>query len=139
MLRGLVPGQIPAAHQFGNERVVLGERLQGTAAQQVRPGVPDVRDLGHGLLAVSGFGAWRIVRGETGVHLFELPAGGSGRTFNRVNAEVVVAAQPDEPRERDAAARRAQAERAIEAVSPAPSVIRRYREEPSPLVRDTTG
>src|SRR3712207_357088 len=45
VLRGLVSGQVPAAHQLGNERVVLGQGPQVPAAQEVRPRVPYVCDL----------------------------------------------------------------------------------------------
>ncbi|MDT5295648.1 MAG: hypothetical protein QOJ76_2528 [Acidobacteriota bacterium] len=49
---------------------------------------------------------------------------------------VRVVAQPDEPAGHGAAALRAQAGRALAAdAAPPQAIVRRYREEPSPLVR----
>src|SRR5918998_4938490 len=50
MLRGLVTGQVAAPNELGDEGVVLRDGLQLPAAQKVRSGVSDVRDLGYRLL-----------------------------------------------------------------------------------------
>jgi ATP-dependent Clp protease ATP-binding subunit ClpC len=85
------------------------------------------------LLAISGYGAFQILRGEDGLHILELP---EGESFRRIRARVRVAAQPDEPGE-DAAALRRQAEAALrDAPTAKLAIVRRYRESPSPLVRD---
>jgi ATP-dependent Clp protease ATP-binding subunit ClpC len=96
-----------------------------------------LEELGPELLGVSGFGAWPLLRREAGLHTLERPR--SGRGFDRVATRVVAAPQPDEPRAADAAGRRDQAERALAATVPRAAVVRRYREAPSPLVRDAAG
>jgi ATP-dependent Clp protease ATP-binding subunit ClpC len=89
------------------------------------------------LFAVSGLGAYAILRPESGLHVYETPQ--DEKSFNRARARVIVAAQPDEPAvtPKDA---RAQGYRAIDASrddGTAQLIVRRYREDPSPLVRDT--
>ena len=101
------------------------------------------------LLAVSGFGAHAIIVGEAGMHVFESPIESTGgdRAFHRSRARVRVVPMPDCPavsgstpnRKKDL---REEALRVLEpaAVAKAPGeipVVRRYREEPSPLVRDS--
>ena len=87
------------------------------------------------LAAVSGFAAYAILYGESGLHVLETP---QGEKFNRARAQVHVVAQPEEPAGRGADAALRQAERALdEERNNTPSVVRRYREEPSPLVRDS--
>ena len=88
------------------------------------------------ILAVSGFGAHSLLDGETGLHVFETPDAGSDK-FKRLNARVTVVPQPPEPAETDSASRRKQAETAFTGFEfPDRKVVRRYREHPSPLVRD---
>ena len=82
--------------------------------------------------AVSGFGAYRLLRDEPGLHVVE-HAGPEGKT--RSTARVRVAPQPASPAETPADERR----RAAEALDGAPgefAVVRRYREGADPLVRD---
>jgi ATP-dependent Clp protease ATP-binding subunit ClpC len=110
-------------------------------------GVDDPRGDGGGapageyraVLAVSGYGAYTILRPESGAHVFE--AAQDDKPFRPARASVRVVGQPDEPAGRGREALRRQAERALSEESPAaasaPAVVRRYREEPSPLVRDT--
>ncbi len=84
-------------------------------------------------LAVSGFGALSTLGPEDGLHLRE--EGGPGSGSSRVAARVRVAAQPDEPAHgADELARQAADAFANAAVSTA--IVRRYRETPSPLVKD---
>lgn len=87
------------------------------------------------ILAVSGFGAYSILRGETGLHTFEVPK--SDNTFERLNVRIQVVPQPETPvqegktlldQARDALARKGET---------SATIVRRYRREPSPLVRDT--
>jgi ATP-dependent Clp protease ATP-binding subunit ClpC len=89
------------------------------------------------LVAVSGYAAYTILRGESGLHVLETPQ--DEKSFNRARAAVRVVAQPDEPAGHGTDALRLQAERALDASADAPGnvVVRRYREEPSPLVRDS--
>lgn len=90
------------------------------------------------LLAVSGYGAYTILEPESGTHVFETAQ--DEKPFRLTRANVRVVGQPDEPAGRGANALRQQAERALAEDSPTANtspVIRRYREEPSPLVRDS--
>ena len=85
-------------------------------------------------LAVSGLGAFNILKHEHGLHVFETPK--DERSFDRHTVQVTVAPwrpQPDEqPPE-------GQADEALRAVEANRSIVRRYREHPSPLVRDSRG
>jgi ATP-dependent Clp protease ATP-binding subunit ClpC len=91
------------------------------------------------LLAVSGYAAYTILRHEAGLHVLETPQD-ERSAFRRVAASVRVVGQPEEPPGRGGReALREQAEHALSADANAPQqqVVRRYREEPSPLVRDS--
>ncbi|HEX8557610.1 MAG TPA: AAA family ATPase [Pyrinomonadaceae bacterium] len=92
---------------------------------------------GYGaLFGVSGYAAYTILRGEAGLHVLETPQ--EEKSFDRARATVRVVAQPDEPAGRGREALAAQAARALAAQAAPPSaIVRRYREEPSPLVRDS--
>ena len=60
------------------------------------------------------------------------------KSFNRAKALVHVVAQPDEPAGHGAHALRTQAESVLARnTAPVQNIVRRYREEPSPLVRDS--
>ncbi|MDT7689575.1 MAG: ATP-dependent Clp protease ATP-binding subunit ClpC [Acidobacteriota bacterium] len=90
----------------------------------------------HALAAISGYAAYTILRHEAGLHVLETPQ--DDKSFNRVRATVRVVGQPDEPAGRGPEALRTQAARALASEPVAPQqIVRRYREEPSPLVRDS--
>jgi ATP-dependent Clp protease ATP-binding subunit ClpC len=88
------------------------------------------------LLAVSGFGAHSILAPEDGLHILETPDD-RGRGFARHRASVQVVGQEGDPGDggRDAL-RRAARESLASLQSVEPHIVRRYRQEPSPLVRD---
>ena len=91
------------------------------------------------LFAVSGYAAYTILRHEAGLHVLETPQDEKS-SFRRVVAAVRVVGQPEEPPGRGGReSLREQAERALAADANASQqqVVRRYREEPSPLVRDS--
>jgi ATP-dependent Clp protease ATP-binding subunit ClpC len=74
--------------------------------------------------AVSGIAAYTILRPETGLHVLELPE--RHRSYSRVGAHVTVTPAPwDGASAADGAGRGSRA------------VVRRYRRDPSPLVRDS--
>ncbi|PWU19998.1 MAG: hypothetical protein C5B48_13040, partial [Candidatus Rokuibacteriota bacterium] len=84
------------------------------------------------VLAITGIGAHGILAPEAGLHVFESPHGES--TFDRIAVQVAVApasrVEPGlEPLE--------QARLAFSQVSVPQTVVRRYRLQPSPLVRDS--
>jgi ATP-dependent Clp protease ATP-binding subunit ClpC len=87
------------------------------------------------LVAVSGFGAYAILKPEIGLHVLEQPAA-NGRPLTRTRTKVRVAGQPEgEP---PGTERLQAADRAVAAPAATSNrVVRRYREYPSPLVRDS--
>ena len=88
------------------------------------------------VLAVSGFGSHSILSAEAGLHVLESPAA-DGRGFERSRAGVRVAPQQGDPDGGGPAALRRAAEAAFsQAPLGEPRIVRRYRREPSPLVRD---
>jgi ATP-dependent Clp protease ATP-binding subunit ClpC len=88
---------------------------------------------GPWVVAASGLGARAILSREVGLHVLELPDDNGG--FDRVVARVRVVTQPAAPRPRQ----RSAAEHAAACLAAAPAetaIVRRYRAQPSPLVRD---
>lgn len=105
-----------------------GARANGAGAEEYRA-----------LFAVSGYAAYTILRHEAGLHVFETPQD-ERSSFKRATASVRVVGQPEEPPGRGGReSLREQAEHALSADAHAPQtqIVRRYREEPSPLVRDS--
>jgi ATP-dependent Clp protease ATP-binding subunit ClpC len=97
--------------------------------------LPDMANGSSTLFAISGFGAYAILRPEAGMHLLEVPD--KKRSFERHSAKVLVVPQPEEPPSTVAGGARAQAEWALGQAGDNDAVVRRYRYEPSPLVRDS--
>jgi ATP-dependent Clp protease ATP-binding subunit ClpC len=94
--------------------------------------MPDAAGPGLPLLLISGFGAHRLLAQEVGLHLLERPDDdkGSGRVAVRVRLAVTPLGDLSRDRLREALAKAFQE-------GPKPSaVVRRYRGEPAPLVRD---
>jgi ATP-dependent Clp protease ATP-binding subunit ClpC len=83
--------------------------------------------------SASGLGARAILAREAGLHVFEAPSVDGG--FDRLVARVRVAAQPaaPSPPQRSASAH---ALGCLSATPPDSAIVRRYRAQPSPLVRD---
>lgn len=91
------------------------------------------------LLAVAGYAAYGILEKENGMHVFEIPdSEKSGKSFRRCKAYVQVVPQPAAPAGNEADALLKQAQQEFDRVKDEYSlnIVRRYREEPSPLVRD---
>ncbi len=89
-------------------------------------------DAGH-IAAVAGFGVHGILGREAGMHVWETPDGKGG--FDRCTARVRVVAQPAQPR--PVARNEVEfAMRCLGTASKGTTIVRRYREAPSPLVRD---
>jgi ATP-dependent Clp protease ATP-binding subunit ClpC len=87
------------------------------------------------VLAVAGLGAYAILSQESGIHVWEDPGGGE-KTFKRLKVYVRVAPQPLVS-EDATELQQAQAEEQFASLGTLRTVVRRYREEPSPLVRDS--
>jgi ATP-dependent Clp protease ATP-binding subunit ClpC len=89
------------------------------------------------LLVISGFGAQAVLSNEAGLHVQEIETPGSrgGAVVNRVVARVRVAATTAAtPRQQES-----DSDALLRALAAEPAsayVVRRYRFEPSPLVRD---
>ena len=83
-------------------------------------------------MAVSGFGAYRLLRGEPGLHVVERSEAGAK---SRSTARVHVAPQPASPAASPAEALRQAAARLDAAPGPL-AIVRRYREGADALVRD---
>ena len=75
------------------------------------------------VLEVAGLGAYTLLKPEMGLHILELPA--AERSFDR--ATVLVGVEPAD----------GSTDGATDGLEPV--VVRRYRHEPSPLVRDASG
>ncbi len=91
----------------------------------------------HLLLALSGFAAFAILQPEDGLHILEIPEQ-EEKSFKRCRVQVRVVPQPDEPVGPGLEPLRQQAIRTFDSHGPASiTVVRRYREHPSPLVRDS--
>jgi ATP-dependent Clp protease ATP-binding subunit ClpC len=96
--------------------------------------VSEARGTGHedAVLLVSGFGAYRALAGETGLHVLELPE--SSKQAARISARVRVAPAP--LGELQAGRLRAALAASFAKTAPSNAVIRRYRDGLSPSVRD---
>ncbi|MCP4137015.1 MAG: AAA domain-containing protein [bacterium] len=90
------------------------------------------------IIAVSGFGAYSILKPESGLHVLETPKDGNDeKNFKRYNVHVQVIDQPESPLKRQETLL-AQAEQTIASFDTGTStIVRRYRRDPSPLVRDS--
>ena len=115
-------------HQWARKRQMRLEILRQSGG--------DGKDPYRLLMSVTGYAALSILAPEHGLHVWEIP-GSTKRAFLHCHAHVRVMPQPEEPPGPGAADLLAQADRAL--AGPAPSsttIVRRYREVPSPLVRD---
>ncbi|MCP3980135.1 MAG: AAA domain-containing protein [bacterium] len=88
------------------------------------------------LLSVSGYAAFALLSAEHGLHVMELPDE-HGHNARRAAVRVRVAGQPAAPPRQGGGGLARQAQETIGAQEGNVSVVRRYRERPSPLVRDT--
>jgi len=88
------------------------------------------------ILAVSGLGCSTILAPEAGLHVLEVVDGREGRRVDRQTAAVdIVTWEPRPAHGRSELL--ARAESALRTASTTPAVVRRYRLQPDPLVRDT--
>jgi len=88
-------------------------------------------------LAVSGFSSYVALAPEDGLHVLEWGSNAEGGV-KRVSVRVRVLAQPPVPvRGGEAELTQQAAESLASAPAPQPTIVRRYRGTPSPLVRDS--
>ena len=82
---------------------------------------------------VSGFSAWSLLRDDNGVHVLEYPIGERTRRASlRVRVAPLVAKLGA-----DASETLTMAREALQQANHVAGIVRRYRDEPSPLVRDS--
>jgi ATP-dependent Clp protease ATP-binding subunit ClpC len=113
-------------HQWGLNRRMRQDSLQGLESSESAAGSI--------ILAFSGLGAYSILQPESGLHVLEIPK--KGTTYDRVSVRVKVAGQPEAPTSgKQNQLRQAKSVLTAEGTAKA-IVVRRYRHEPSPLVRD---
>ena len=86
------------------------------------------------LFTVSGFGSHGVLSLESGLHVFEVPKNKS--RFNRIRARVQVAPVPTAAQEKQVN-RGAKATSCLDEAAIKVEIVRRYRQQPSPLVRDS--
>jgi ATP-dependent Clp protease ATP-binding subunit ClpC len=90
------------------------------------------RDKDTPIMTVSGFGAYRILSPESGLHVLETSEGGTGRVTARIRLAAVPLGDVPAAKEQKLVAG------ALDEAPRPNAVVRRYREEP-PLVRDAAG
>ncbi len=86
------------------------------------------------LFKISGFGSYGVLHPDSGLHVLEIPKGKS--SFDRIRARVEVAGVPLEAADSQAN-RAAKATRELDRSASKVEIVRRYRHQPSPLVRDS--
>lgn len=87
------------------------------------------------IASVSGFGSYLILQKESGFHVWEKPKADQS-SFQRSRITVTVIPQPTKPAA-NLAVLQEQAEKGFKSsITTDMKIIRRYRQEPSPLVRD---
>lgn len=132
----LAGGAEDAAQAAWRGRIEAMYRAWGSRRHmQVEELVAPKSNPGPVILRVTGFGAWRTLSGEAGLHVYE--TGVKEGAAGRLTARVKVVAGPSEdptPRRAPAVLSELLAEAKVSS-----TVVRRYREKPSPLVRDKSG
>ena len=114
------------AHMYRSWARARGMRLRELDASRCRY---------EALFLVSGFGSFGLLDAESGLHVLEVPAGAT--RFDRIRARVEVAAvpasgSPHQPDNGEVAADQLDADKTRKVV-----IVRRDRQEPSPLARDS--
>ncbi|HVJ55720.1 MAG TPA: AAA family ATPase [Aliidongia sp.] len=97
--------------------------------------IPPADGKGMPILQITGFGAFRTLSPEAGLHVLEEDQGPD--SARRIVARIIMVSGPD--RELSVSGEFAGAAQLLAAVPTSASIVRRYREEPTPLVRDILG
>jgi ATP-dependent Clp protease ATP-binding subunit ClpC len=123
------------AHRIADMYEAWADRRNMRLARLQRTRPRDVSTM-RAIYGISGYGAHSILSPETGLHVLEIA--GDASNAKRLPVRVVVAPQPDAPLPPDPDEAARLAEQAIEKTGePGSKIVRRYREGPSPLVRDS--
>lgn len=109
-------------------------KAQTHVLQDLKDGARDCRPV---LMAFSGFAAYGLLRQEEGLHVWEAPSSREKKAFDHQQVLVRVAPQPAElggvPGADPTPAAR---ELLVRPLAGAPAIVRHYREQPDPLVKD---
>jgi ATP-dependent Clp protease ATP-binding subunit ClpC len=112
---------------------LFGMYREWARKRRMRAALLEGADASQFVLSVAGFGAHGILVREAGLHVFETPDSAGG--FDRQTARVRVTPQSARPRP----AHQSELSQALAFLAGAPpitAIVRRYRAQPSPLVRD---
>ncbi|MGA7325370.1 MAG: AAA family ATPase [Rhodomicrobium sp.] len=120
-------GQEWCAALIGMYKAWAAARNMQISERNAQPRLP-----GTPILLVSGFGAHRTLRRETGLHVLEIPEG--EKTYDRFTARVRVAPVPLE--DLPAHKMRALLTTELSKTDALKTIVRQYRDGASPLVRD---
>ena len=96
----------------------------------------DTEGIQRFVLAIAGFGAYTLLRHETGVHVWESHVEDANHNRKKLNVHVRVVPQPI-PASKETSELMAQAEHQLTLHGGnRTTIVRRYMRSPSPLVRD---
>lgn len=131
------PGTPGAARDFARRVADMygaWARLRGMRLADLQS---DGADEAPRALAIAGFAAYRLLEPENGLHVLEWDEPGT-RVHRRATVRVRVRPQPSEPADDGIDGLRRQADAVLGAPGPLTTkIVRRYREQPSPLVKDS--
>ena len=123
-------------HQIAGMYEAWADKRNMRITRLFRSDVNDETDM-RAVYAVSGYGAASLLAAETGLHVRERPGETPQKHF-RDTVRVIVAPQPEAPLPTARNAVIPVAEEALNKLhGPETGIVRRYREKPSPLVRDS--
>jgi len=125
------PGEKPASVEWCGTLLDMYRAWGRNRNMQVSETEPDAAT-GLTRLIISGFGAARTLENEKGLHVLERDEADGAATRATARVSIVPAPLADVPPHRI----RAAMETVLAATERSSTVVRRYRSEPSPLVRD---
>jgi ATP-dependent Clp protease ATP-binding subunit ClpC len=124
------PGERETTRAWCEQLIAMYRAWAGNRHMQLSE-LPDMAAHDLPLLLISGFGAHRLLDKEAGLHVLEQ----AGRTRATARVQLAVTPLGDPP---PAKLRRA-LQAALEGAAKPHAVVRRYRSDPSPLVRNMNG
>jgi ATP-dependent Clp protease ATP-binding subunit ClpC len=86
------------------------------------------------MAAVSGFGSYSILQGEIGLHVLEIPR--TQKTYHKYNVHVHICPQPEKPAQNKEILLNQATQEFLNQSDTGARIVRHYRIEPSPLIRD---
>ena len=86
------------------------------------------------MAAISGFGSYSILQGEHGLHVLEVPK--TQKTYQKYNVHVRICPQPEKPAQNKEILMNQATQEFLRQTDTGARIVRHYRIEPSPLIRD---